>query len=68
MKTKAAVLFEQPGKWEVVEVDLDSPKAFEVLVEFTACGLFHPGVAPGRRGRRRRRMSLRVLGQPGRAG
>ena len=41
MKTKAAVLFEQPGTWEVCEVDLDGPQAFEVLVEFAACGLCH---------------------------
>jgi NDMA-dependent alcohol dehydrogenase len=41
MKTKAAVLFEQPGKWEVLEVDLDGPEEFEVLVEFAACGLCH---------------------------
>jgi len=41
MKTKAAVIFEQPGKWEVLEVDLDGPQEFEVLVEFAACGLCH---------------------------
>jgi S-(hydroxymethyl)glutathione dehydrogenase/alcohol dehydrogenase len=41
MKTKAAVLFEQPGKWEVTEVDLDPPQDFEVLVEFAACGMCH---------------------------
>ena len=33
MKTNAAVLFSQPGKWEVTEVDLDEPKATEVLVK-----------------------------------
>jgi NDMA-dependent alcohol dehydrogenase len=41
MKTTAAVIFEQPGKWEVLEVDLDGPKKYEVLVEFAACGLCH---------------------------
>jgi NDMA-dependent alcohol dehydrogenase len=41
MKTKAALLFEQPGKWEVTEVDLDKPRQHEVLVEFAACGLCH---------------------------
>lgn len=41
MKTKAALLFEQPGKWEVVEVDLDGPSEFEVLVQFAATGLCH---------------------------
>jgi S-(hydroxymethyl)glutathione dehydrogenase/alcohol dehydrogenase len=41
MKTRAAVLFEQPGKWEVIEADLDEPKEFEVLVRIAASGLCH---------------------------
>jgi S-(hydroxymethyl)glutathione dehydrogenase/alcohol dehydrogenase len=41
VKTKAAVLFEQPGAWVVSEVDLDPPQEYEVLVEFAACGLCH---------------------------
>ena len=41
MKSKAAVLFSQPGKWEVTEVDLDEPKANEVLVKIVAAGLCH---------------------------
>ena len=41
MKTQAAVLFSQPGKWEVTEVDLDEPKANEVLVRMVAAGLCH---------------------------
>ena len=41
MKTKAAVLFSQPGTWEVTEVDLDEPKASEVLVKIVAAGLCH---------------------------
>jgi NDMA-dependent alcohol dehydrogenase len=41
MKTNAAVLFSQPGKWEVTEVDLDEPKANEVLVRMVAAGLCH---------------------------
>ena len=41
MKTKAAVLFSQPGKWEVTEVDLDEPKASEVLVKIMAAGMCH---------------------------
>jgi len=41
MKTNAAVLFSQPGKWEVTEVDLDEPKATEVLVKIMAAGLCH---------------------------
>lgn len=41
MKTRAAVLFSQPGKWEVTEVDLDEPRANEVLVRIVAAGLCH---------------------------
>jgi NDMA-dependent alcohol dehydrogenase len=41
MKTRAAVLFSQPGKWEVTEVDLDEPKASEVLVKIVAAGMCH---------------------------
>jgi len=41
MKTRAAVLFSQPGKWEVTEVDLDEPRANEVLVKIVAAGLCH---------------------------
>lgn len=41
MKTKAAVLFSQPGKWEVTELDLDEPKANEVLLKIVAAGLCH---------------------------
>jgi len=32
---------EQPGKWEVVEVELDDPKPHEVLVRMVASGLCH---------------------------
>ena len=41
MKTRAAVLWEQPGAWDVVEVDLDGPRSREVLVEMVATGLCH---------------------------
>jgi S-(hydroxymethyl)glutathione dehydrogenase/alcohol dehydrogenase len=41
VKTNAAVLFSQPGKWEVTEVDLDEPQANEVLVRMAAAGLCH---------------------------
>lgn len=41
MKTRAAVLWSQPGKWEVAEVDLDDPKQFEVLVKIHAAGICH---------------------------
>ncbi|ONH59305.1 alcohol dehydrogenase [Frankia sp. CcI49] len=41
MKTKAAVLMQQPGEWEVVETDLDGPRDGEVLVRMVAAGLCH---------------------------
>ena len=41
MKTNAAVLFSQPGKWEVTEVDLDGPGPTEVLIKMAAAGLCH---------------------------
>jgi S-(hydroxymethyl)glutathione dehydrogenase/alcohol dehydrogenase len=34
-------LLEQPGKWQVIEVDLDEPAEHEVLVRFAAAGLCH---------------------------
>ena len=41
MKTKAAVLYEIGKDWEVIELDLDPPKAGEVLIRFVASGLCH---------------------------
>jgi NDMA-dependent alcohol dehydrogenase len=41
MKIKAALLMQQPGKWEVVEVELDDPAPDEVLVRMVASGLCH---------------------------
>lgn len=41
MKTRAALLMEQPGKWEVVEAQLDDPSDHEVLVKMVASGLCH---------------------------
>jgi NDMA-dependent alcohol dehydrogenase len=41
MKTQAALLWEQPGNWQVSEVDLDPPGPGEVLVEMVATGLCH---------------------------
>ena len=39
--TRAAVMW-QPGQWwDVVELELDDPKAHEVLVRFEASGLCH---------------------------
>jgi alcohol dehydrogenase (nicotinoprotein) len=41
MKTKAAVLRELGRDWEITELDLDPPKAGEVLVRWIAAGLCH---------------------------
>ncbi|SEP19949.1 NDMA-dependent alcohol dehydrogenase [Trujillonella endophytica] len=41
MRTQAAVLFEQPGKWEVVDLDLEPPRQGKLLVEMAAAGLCH---------------------------
>jgi len=41
MKTRAAIAFEKAKPLEVVEVDLDGPKAGEVLVEIKATGICH---------------------------
>ena len=56
MKTRAALLFSQPGKWEVTDVDLDEPKDHEVLVQ-------HRGrrAVPLRRPPRHRRRPVRPL-------
>jgi NDMA-dependent alcohol dehydrogenase len=41
MKTTAAILWERGGPWSVEEIDLDPPKAGEVLVELGGSGLCH---------------------------
>jgi alcohol dehydrogenase (nicotinoprotein) len=41
MKTKAAILRELGKDWEVLEVELDPPKAGEVQVRWVASGLCH---------------------------
>src|ERR1700759_2573707 len=41
MKTPAAVAFEAKKPLEIVELDLDGPKAGEVLVEIKATGICH---------------------------
>lgn len=41
MKTRAAVAFEAKQPLEIVEVDLEGPKAGEVLVEIMATGVCH---------------------------
>lgn len=39
MKTQAAVLRKGGEPWEITELDLDEPKAGEVLVRYEAAGL-----------------------------
>ena len=41
MKTRAAVAFEAKKPLEIVEVDLEGPRAGEVLVEIMATGVCH---------------------------
>src|SRR2546423_5292779 len=41
MKTRAAVAFEAKKPLEIVELDLDGPKAGEVLVDIKATGICH---------------------------
>ncbi len=41
MKTRAAILWEVGKDWSVEEIDLDPPKAGEVLVKLVASGLCH---------------------------
>lgn len=41
MKTKAAILRDVGQDWEVTELELDEPKAGEVLIKWTAAGLCH---------------------------
>jgi S-(hydroxymethyl)glutathione dehydrogenase/alcohol dehydrogenase len=41
MRTRAAVLWDQPGEWKVQEIELDEPGPSEVLVEMAATGLCH---------------------------
>jgi alcohol dehydrogenase (nicotinoprotein) len=41
MKTRAAVLRKGGEPWEITKLDLDEPKAGEVLIRFEAAGLCH---------------------------
>jgi NDMA-dependent alcohol dehydrogenase len=41
MKTHAAILWGTNQDWKVSEIDLDPPKAFEVLVKWEAAGMCH---------------------------
>jgi len=41
METEAAILWETGGQWSVEKIELDPPKAGEVLVEMVASGMCH---------------------------
>jgi NDMA-dependent alcohol dehydrogenase len=41
MKSKAAVLQHAPGKWDIVEIDVDAPRQGELLIRMMASGLCH---------------------------
>lgn len=41
VRSKAAVLFDQPGKWEVVELEVEGPRQGELLIKMAAAGLCH---------------------------
>jgi NDMA-dependent alcohol dehydrogenase len=41
MKTRGAVVTKAPGKYEVVNLELDEPRQDEILVKMTASGLCH---------------------------
>jgi NDMA-dependent alcohol dehydrogenase len=41
MITRAGVLLEQPGKWEIVELELEPPGQDELLIRIVAAGLCH---------------------------
>jgi NDMA-dependent alcohol dehydrogenase len=41
MRTRAALLRQVPGEWDVCDVELDEPRAHEVLMRMAAAGLCH---------------------------
>ncbi|RMI28818.1 NDMA-dependent alcohol dehydrogenase [Nocardia stercoris] len=41
MKTRGAVLLESPGRYEIVELDMDEPRTGEIRVRMVASGLCH---------------------------
>ena len=57
MRTRGAVVTQSPGKWEILDIDLDEPRQGELVVRMAASGLCHsddhmctgdlpPGVLP----------------------
>jgi Zn-dependent alcohol dehydrogenase len=53
MKTRAAVAFAAKKPLEIVELDLEGPKAGEVLVEIKATGICHTDAYTARESFRR---------------
>ena len=41
MKTRGAVVTQSPGKWEILDIDIEEPRQGEVLIEMVAAGLCH---------------------------
>jgi NDMA-dependent alcohol dehydrogenase len=41
MKTRGAILREAPGKWEIVDLEVDDPRQGEIRVKMVAAGLCH---------------------------
>lgn len=41
MRTRGAVLFDSPGQWEIVDIDVEAPRQGELLIEMVAAGLCH---------------------------
>ncbi|HEX4110850.1 MAG TPA: NDMA-dependent alcohol dehydrogenase [Solirubrobacteraceae bacterium] len=44
MKTRGAILREIPGRWDIVELDLDAPRQNELTVKLVGSGLCHSEV------------------------
>jgi NDMA-dependent alcohol dehydrogenase len=45
MKTRGAILRQMPGKWDIVEMDLDEPRDREVTIKMVGSGLCHSEVS-----------------------
>jgi S-(hydroxymethyl)glutathione dehydrogenase/alcohol dehydrogenase len=41
MKTRGAVVREAPGKWEILDIDMDEPRQGELVLKLAASGLCH---------------------------
>jgi S-(hydroxymethyl)glutathione dehydrogenase/alcohol dehydrogenase len=41
MKTRGAVVRETPGKWEILDIDMEEPRQGEVQLKMVASGLCH---------------------------